>query len=927
MATVTHNSQCFQIDGKKVWILGATLHYARIPHELWADRVAAVRQAGFNAIDVPCAWTLHEPKQGRYTFEDQANVRRFVEICAENGLYVLLRPGPFIGDGYDGGGLPGWLLEIPEARLRESEATYRGSVVSYLRKLLGQVADLQVTDDGPILLVQAEHAWNCANQEQADTYLLEVVRSLRESGVKVPLTNANDLWQSITGTTDLWRGWSDLMLHMRQLRSVLPNSPQIVSQLDPTEVHCWGDEAGEDKSSGEAMWHVAESLASGAQMVVSPFHAGTCFGFSGGRLPGRDHGTVTPSVASDAPLGEAGERTDKYNAIRRIVTFADHYRHVFADLESGYQPVAMDVSSLAPATGGTAGRGDVRGVSIVPQRGDNGRVIFAFGDGVTKSTTVVLDNGLRMPIFFGDQPVTWFVLDADLAGAGWLDYTNIRPFAIVRRNVVIFQGPARTPALISISGSPIETTVPGGSKPIITKQRSLTVVICNEEQIDQCYFDEKNIYFGVAGLTTDGKPIAAADSSKAYVMPVDGSGSLATLPASEQIVLKDKARAIQPNDWEAAPAVLQSSGESPRFASLAGPETLAACGALEGYGWYRLTIESKTARKRLCHIPAAGDRMHLYLDGEPISMLGIGPEADPMPFELKLGKGEHTLVALVDNFGRFAGGNDMGQVKGFAEHLYEVKALRSIRPKKIEADIVDPFELRGYIEQRARGIRGDTRHVSWSFTHLKKAPLIVEVMNADLSGVFLLNDQPIEYYAGNTGGRHLCLVLDPASEQFKRGKNELRFAPDVHVEDPQTVISEAVTIYETVDIVSEKAKWSFAKWEAPPHSLFDPFDMSTARVRSVTGGVPCWWTGRFTVPNTNIPCWLDVSGLSKGQAYVNGHNIGRYFTATSSGKSVGPQTRLYLPEPWLKTKGNNTITLFDEHGFAPNKVKIIRSRG
>ena len=926
MATVTHNAQCFQIDGRKCWILGATLHYGRIPPELWEDRIIAAKQAGFNAVDVPCPWTLHEPKKGRYTFEDQANVRRFVEICAEHDLFVLLRPGPFIGDGYDGGGLPGWLLEIPEARLRENEETYRSAVVSYLRKLINQVADLQVTDDGPILLVQAEHAWNCANQEQADTYLLEVVRTLRESGIKVPLTNANDLWQSVTGTTDQWRGWSDLMLHMRQLRSVLPNSPQIVSQLDPTSVSCWGDDDAGNKSPGEAMWHLAEALATGSQVVVSPFHAGTCFGFEAGRLPGRDHGTVTPMVAADTPLGEAGQRTEKYHAMRRLATFASHYRHVFADLESHFQPVAMDVSSLAPAEGRTAGRGDVRGVSIVPQRGDNGRVVFAFGDGVTKSTTVVLDNGLRMPIAFGDQPVTWFVLDADLAGAGRLDYTNIRPFAIVNRKVVIFHGPARTPVLISISGSPIETTVPGGSKPTVMRQRDLTVVICNEQQIDQCYFDESTVYFGVDGLTADGKPIAAADGSKAHALNTGDSAELMAIAPDDLVKMKDKARAIAPTDWQAAPALLQTSGESPRYASLAGPETLAACGALEGYGWFRVTIDSKTARKRLCHIPAAGDRMHLYLDGEPTAVLGIGPESNPMPFELKLGKGQHTVAALVDNFGRFSGGNDMGQVKGFAEHLYEVKALKSIRPKKIEADIVDPFELRGYIEQRARGVRGDTRQVLWSFTHLKKAPLIVEVIDADVSGVFLLNDEPIEYYAGNTGARHLCLVLDPASEQFKRGKNELRFAPDVHVEDPQTIISDAVTIYETIDIISEKAKWSFAKWEAPPASMFDSFDMSKAKTRSVTGGIPCWWTGKFTVPNTAVPCWLDVTGLSKGQVYVNGHNIGRYFTSTSSGKAVGPQTRLYLPEPWIKTKGNNTITLFDEHGFAPNKVKVIRSR-
>ena len=74
--------------------------------------------------------------------------------------------------------------------------------------------------------------------------------------------------------------------------------------------------------------------------------------------------------------------------------------------------------------------------------------------------------------------------------------------------------------------------------------------------------------------------------------------------------------------------------------------------------------------------PGAADRVHLYVDGEPTALVGAGPGAEPGPIELRLSKGEHTIVALVDNLGRFSDGNDLLPAKGLYDHLYGVKALK-----------------------------------------------------------------------------------------------------------------------------------------------------------------------------------------------------------------------------------------------------------
>ena len=235
MPTISYNGQSFSIDGRRLWVLGASIQYARVPSALWSQRIAAIRQAGFNTIETACPWLLHEPRKGRYVFEGDANLRQFIQLCAGAGLRVILRAGPYVGAGFDGGGLPGWLIESPGIRLRESDPQFLEHATRYFRRLLSEIAGLQVTDGGPIFLVQSEHAWTCANEAQAAGYLHDITRIIRESGISVPIINSNDLWQDSPETIDTWRGYNDLLMHLRQLRTVQPTAPRLVSAFEAAD--------------------------------------------------------------------------------------------------------------------------------------------------------------------------------------------------------------------------------------------------------------------------------------------------------------------------------------------------------------------------------------------------------------------------------------------------------------------------------------------------------------------------------------------------------------------------------------------------------------------------------------------------------------------------------------------------------------------
>ncbi|UCD74538.1 MAG: beta-galactosidase [Phycisphaerales bacterium] len=931
MPRVTYNGQSFAIDRRRIWVLGASLQYARITSEQWGDRIAAARQAGFNTIETACPWLIHEPRIGRFEFQGDCDVRRFIELCDEQRMMVILRPGPYVGEEFDGGGLPAWLGEIPDLKLREANEAFLERVTRYFRKLLSDLTDLQATRGGPILLVQAEHGWRCSNPHQAQRYLHEITRIIRESGIAVPILSADDLWSEAPDTIDVWTGWDELLPQLRQLRTLQGDAPRLVNLFNPDLINTWGHAQQAEGVAAALSRRLAEVLAAGAQPIVRPFHGGTNFGFLAGRVCGSGDGFVATSPAPEAPLAEAGTRTDTFNAIRRVTTFANNFGHLFAELHSDYHPITLDLGEPGSDTGeeGTRPRSQASGGrwSLVPLRGSLGRVVFVFGSAGVSRTTLVLDDGLRLPVDLGDQSVGWFVMDADLGGSGRLDYANLCPWAIVDRSVVVLHGPARMNAYLSVNGSPLEATVPAGRPPLVLEHKSITFVICNQSQIDLTYHDGKAVYVGVSGLDSSGEPIPAPGFTKAWKIQRDGQQETLTLEAAAPQPRGGSSRrgaaSIEIGEWEAAPAVDHTTGQSPRFASLAGPQTLPACGAMSGYGWYRIAFRISAAKKRMCQMPQAADRVHLFLDGETVCLWGAGRGAEDAPFELRLSKGEHTLVALADNLGRFADGNDLARGTGLFGHLYEVKAIRGARPKTVTAEPVDPFTLRAYIAGCAKGQLSANEQVAWQFTHAKKTPILVEVIGATSSGTFVLNDQPIDYYAGVTGACRQSILMDPRElAPFKRGRNELRFAPDARQKNAAADIVKATKLYECVDRISDPADWAFGKWEMPSSSSFEP--VSRTEARSIRG-TPCWWRASFEAADLPLPAWFDTIGLSKGQAYVNGRNLGRYFTSTAAGRAVGPQKRLYVPETWLNRDRPNELMIFDEHGFAPSRTKIVLS--
>ena len=149
----------FLMDGKPYVIRSGELHYARIPREYWPHRLRMAKALGLNAVSTYVFWNLHEPQPGQFDFTGNADVAEFCRAAQRERLYVIVRPGPYVCGEWEMGGLPWWLLKDPQMRLRTRHPGFLEPARRYLAAVGRELAPLQITRGGPIIMVQVENEY------------------------------------------------------------------------------------------------------------------------------------------------------------------------------------------------------------------------------------------------------------------------------------------------------------------------------------------------------------------------------------------------------------------------------------------------------------------------------------------------------------------------------------------------------------------------------------------------------------------------------------------------------------------------------------------------------------------------------------------------------------------------------------------------
>ncbi len=336
----------FVLDGKPLQIRCGELHAPRVPREYWQHRLRLMKAMGLNTVCAYLFWNLHEPRPGEFDWSGQADAAAFCRVAQEEGLWVILRPGPYACAEWEMGGLPWWLLKHDDIQLRTRDARFVVAAKRYLQEVGRVLAPLQVTQGGPILMVQVENEYGFYGKDPE--YMGELRQALLGAGFDVPLFACNpkehlkdgyraDLFPVVNFGADPQGGF-------KALREILPKGPLMCGEF----YSGWFDTWGAPHHTGTTDRYLADlgyMLNAGASFSIYMAHGGTTFGFSTGA--DRPFKPDTSSYDYDAPISEAGWVTPKFEQTRALLA-----KHLLPGETLPAPPTRNPVISIAPVPAG-----------------------------------------------------------------------------------------------------------------------------------------------------------------------------------------------------------------------------------------------------------------------------------------------------------------------------------------------------------------------------------------------------------------------------------------------------------------------------------------------------------------------------------------------------------------------------------------------
>ncbi len=247
----------FLSNGQRVFLISGELHYFRVPHQGWRDRLEKLKDAGGNCVATYVPWLLHEPEEGRFDFnEAQLDFERFLEQCQEVGLWAVVRPGPYQYSELLHGGLPDWLIKNypqilaqkldgslinPELSVSYLHPIFLEKTRHWFEEVVPRLARYQTSRGGPVAAVQIDnelmgiHEWFGSWD-----YHPEVMGLGREIGSTLPhgrwtnflksryasLDHLNASWDTHT------KSWSDALPVDEEISGNLANKRRLKDYND-----------------------------------------------------------------------------------------------------------------------------------------------------------------------------------------------------------------------------------------------------------------------------------------------------------------------------------------------------------------------------------------------------------------------------------------------------------------------------------------------------------------------------------------------------------------------------------------------------------------------------------------------------------------------------------------------------------------------
>lgn len=352
--TFSIGDKTFLLDGKPFLIKAAEMHYTRIPAEYWEHRIQMCKALGMNTICIYAFWNIHEQKEGEFDFKGQNDIAAFCRLAQKHGMYIMLRPGPYVCSEWEMGGLPWWLLKKKDIKLRTNDVYFLERTKLFMNEIGKELADLQVSRGGNIIMVQVENEYGAYATDKE--YIANIRDIVKGAGfTDVPLFQCD--WSSTfqrNGLDDLvwtinFRTGANIDAQFKKLQEARPNAPLMCSEFWSGWFDHWGRKH-ETRDAETMVSGIKDMLDRHISFSLYMTHGGTTFGHWGG-ANSPAYSAMCSSYDYDAPISEAGWATPKYYKLREMMMQYADSAQVIPDVPAAYPVIEIpefELKEVAP---------------------------------------------------------------------------------------------------------------------------------------------------------------------------------------------------------------------------------------------------------------------------------------------------------------------------------------------------------------------------------------------------------------------------------------------------------------------------------------------------------------------------------------------------------------------------------------------------
>lgn len=312
----------FLLNGSPFTVKAAELHYTRIPRPYWEHRIEMCKALGMNTICLYVFWNAHEQREGQFDFKGQNDIKAFCRLAQKHGMYVIVRPGPYVCAEWEMGGLPWWLLKKEDVALRTLDPYFMERTAIFMKEVGKQLAPLQIARGGNIIMVQVENEYGAYATDK--TYVAAIRDIVKTAGfTEVPLFQCdwssnfmNNALDDLLWTINFGTG-ANIEQQFKKLKEVRPETPLMCSEFWSGWFDHWGRKH-ETRPAENMVEGIRDMLNRNISFSLYMTHGGTTFGHWGG-ANNPAYSAMCSSYDYDAPISEAGWATRKYFLLRDLL--------------------------------------------------------------------------------------------------------------------------------------------------------------------------------------------------------------------------------------------------------------------------------------------------------------------------------------------------------------------------------------------------------------------------------------------------------------------------------------------------------------------------------------------------------------------------------------------------------------------------------